>query len=591
MRAIRSLSLAAVFATACLRAPAMPAVAPSAPGAGSSNSGGVAATEGVPVVAGAGVSGAPGAVGALRHVRASEAPASGSPDSVVSVAEVSRETAKVFGSEAPPPVTDATAATAAPGAPVWDIDVQSYETRARVEDYVRIFSGRAKGVFEVALQRQTHYGPMIRERLRRAGLPEDFTYLALVESWFNPHAYSRAAAVGVWQFMSSTGKGMGLRVDWWMDERRDPVRSTDAAARLLAGLRGQFGSLYLAAAAYNGGSGRVSRGLARYAGKMDGVEGEDRFFALAEQSYLRPETRDYVPKIIAAALVGEEPARYGVKVESLPPYAYDSVRTPGGTPLAAVANALGLGGSDLSEFNPHLLRGMTPPGDSLWVRVPVGSVVNFDERFAALEPDERRALTRLESRKGQTMASIAKSHGLTQKQLAWYNPKVAKLKSGALRAGQTVLVPRRDVVLLARDVPNPSVERYPRRSRTSVRRHKVASGQSLAGIATKYGVSVATLKKLNGLKGDRVMPGQSLVVSRGATAAKKTTTAKPAKAKSSSAKPAKATVKSTTAKSANAKVKSTTAKPAKSKAKSTATKTAKPTAKSKATSAPKTPSR
>ena len=429
----------------------------------------------------------------------------------VSTADVTRETARVFGNGAPPPATDT---MAAPGAPVWDIDVRSYETRTRVEDYVRIFSGRAKDVFALALQRQTRYGPMIRERLRRAGLPENLTYLALVESWFNPHAYSRAAAVGFWQFMAGTGRGMGLRVDWWMDERRDPVRSTEAAARLLVGLREQFGSLYLAAAAYNGGSGRVSRGLARYAGEMNGVEGEDRFFALAEQSYLRPETRDYVPKLIAAALVGEEPLRYGVRVESLPPYAYDSVRVPGGTPLAAVANAVGVGGAALSELNPHVLRGMTPPKDSMWVRVPVGRGGEFAERFGALDTDERRALLRLESKKGQSMASIGKAHGVSAKQLGWYNPKAAKLKSGALRAGQVILVPRRDVVALARDVPNPSVEKYPsRRARGGVRRHAVASGETLSAIGHKYGVSVATLKKLNGLKSDRVMPGQSLVVS------------------------------------------------------------------------------
>ena len=457
-----------------------------------------------------------------------------SPDSVSSQ-DVSRETSRMFGADAPPPATDT---MEAPGAPVWDIDVRSYETRTRVEDYVRIFSGRAKNVFEVALQRQTRYGPMMRERLKRAGLPEDLTYLALVESWFNPHAYSRAAAVGFWQFMAGTARGMGLRVDWWMDERRDPVRSTEAAARLLAGLRDQFGSLYLAAAAYNGGAGRVSRGLARYADELDGVEGDDRFFALAEQSYLRPETRDYVPKIIAAALVGGEPARYGVRVDSLSLFAYDSVRVPGGTPLAAVANATGLGGEAVSELNPHLLRGMTPPGDSMWVRVPTGRADGFAERYDALEPDERHALQRVVTGKGQTMLSLAKRHGLTSKQLGWYNPKVAKLKSGALRAGQTILVPRHDVAALARDVPNPAIERYPSRS-SGVRRHRVTSGQTLSGIAKRYGISVATLKRLNGLKSDRVMAGQTLVVSgRAASTAKKPAVKKSAVKKSAVKKPA-----------------------------------------------------
>ena len=453
----------------------------------------------------------------------------------VSATDVTREASRMFGAEAPPPATDT---MAAPGAPVWDIDVRSYETRTRVEDYVRIFSGRAKGVFEVALQRQTRYGPMIRERLRRIGLPEDMIYLALVESWFNPHAYSRAAAVGMWQFMAGTGRGMGLRVDWWMDERRDPVRSTEAAARLLHGLREQFGSLYLAAAAYNGGSGRVSRGLARHADALDGVEGEDRFFALAEQSYLRPETRDYVPKIIAAALVAGEPARYGVHVEPLAPYAYDSVRTPGGTPLAAVANAAGVPADSVSELNAHLLRGMTPPGDSLWVRVPVGRATGFAERFTALEPDERRALDRIVSKKGQTMLSIAKRHGVTSKQLAWYNPKVVKLKSGALRTGQAIYVPRPDVVAMARDVPNPSVERYPSRSSGGIRRHVVRRGETLSGIAKRYGTSVTTLTRLNGLKSTKIIAGQSLVVSRRAAATVKKSVPKASAAKSSVKKPA-----------------------------------------------------
>ncbi|MDQ8155025.1 MAG: LysM peptidoglycan-binding domain-containing protein, partial [Gemmatimonadota bacterium] len=271
------------------------------------------------------------------------------------------------------------------------------------------------------------------------------------------------------------------------------------------------------------------------------------------------------------ALVGEEPARYGVRVESLPPYTYDSVRAPGGTPLAAVANALGLQNAELSEFNPHLLRGMTPPADSMWVRVPQGRAEGFEERFSALEPEERQALTRTESRKGQTMVSIAKAHGITSKQLAWYNPKVAKLKSGALRTGQLILVPRRDVVLLARDVPNPSVERYPRRASSSVRRHKVASGQTLSTIAKKYGVSVPTLMKLNGLKSETLRPGQSLVVSGRASSTART---KSATAKASATKSSKATAKQSTAKKATVK-KSTAKKPGTAPAAASAGKRAK----------------
>jgi peptidoglycan lytic transglycosylase D len=265
--------------------------------------------------------------------------------------------------------------------------------------------------------------------------------------------------------MAGTARGVGLRVDWWVDERRDPLRSTEAAVRLLSGLRSQFGSMYLAAAAYDGGDGRVSRGLAHYASRLDGVEGEDRFFSLAETKFLRPETRDYVPKIIAAALVGKEPSRYGVSVESLPPLVYDTVLVAGSTPLSAVGNAAGTTAQSIHELNFHLLRGMTAPGDSVWVRVPAGAAEGFDERYAALEPAERTAVTRITTKKGESMASVAKRNGLTAKQLGWYNPKAQRLKSGNLVTGQTILVPSKETVRAAIEVPNPSLEKYPHRAK------------------------------------------------------------------------------------------------------------------------------
>ena len=369
--------------------------------------------------------------------------------------------------------------------PVWDIDVLSYETHTRVQHFVGLFSGKVRAEFEKSLQRQTRYGALIRQKLRAAGLPEDMTYLALIESWYDPNAFSKAAAVGIWQFMAGTGRGVGLRVDWWVDERRDPVRSTEGAVRLLSGLRAQFGSLYLAAAAYDGGDGRVSRGLVRYAGRLDGVEGEDRFFSLAETKFLRPETRDYVPKIIAAALVGKDPSRYGVKVESLPPLAFDTVRVAGATPLAAVANAAGTAAEAVHELNLHLLRGMTPPGDPSWVRVPVGTAGGFDERFAALDPEERTAVKRVITRKGESMSSIARAHGLTAKQLGWYNPKAVRLKSGSLATGQSILVPTRETVRVAAEVPNPSLERYPHHPKAAAKGRPVASAKKPAQPARK----------------------------------------------------------------------------------------------------------
>jgi membrane-bound lytic murein transglycosylase D len=365
---------------------------------------------------------------------------------------------------------DSALVTAPNAGPVWDIDVRSYETRERVQHFVGLFTGKVREEFTRSLQRQTRYGAIIRQKLRDGGLPEDMTYLALIESWYDPSAISVAAAVGIWQFMAGTARGVGLRVDWWVDERRDPVRSTEGAVKLLSWLRTQFGSLYLAAAAYDGGDGRISRGLVRYASRLDGVEGEDRFFSLADTKFLRQETRDYVPKIIAAALVGKEPARYGVTVDSLAPLAFDTVRVPGGTPLAAVANAAGAGMEAVRELNLHLLRGMTPPGESMWVRVPAGTTGGFGERFAALDAGERTAVQNVLTKKGQSMSSIARTHGLTARQLGWYNPKVVRLKSGNLAAGQTLFVPTRETVRAATDVPNPSIERYPRRPKKPAKR-------------------------------------------------------------------------------------------------------------------------
>src|SRR5262252_10993520 len=211
---------------------------------------------------------------------------------------------------------------------------------------------------------------MIRAKMRQGGLPEDMYYLGLVESGWDPNAYSKAAAVGMWQFMTSTARDMGMRVDWWVDERRDPVKSTTAAVRFIKDLRDQFGSLYLAAAAYNGGPVRIARGVTRYASALEGTSGDDLFFALAETDYLRNETREYVPQLIAVALIGKEPGRYGMKIDPQPLLVYDSVKVGPATPIAAIALASGASVSAILDLNPQVLRGMTPPNDSITVRIP-----------------------------------------------------------------------------------------------------------------------------------------------------------------------------------------------------------------------------
>jgi membrane-bound lytic murein transglycosylase D len=347
--------------------------------------------------------------------------------------------------------------------------------------------------------------------MKAGGLPEDMYYLALVESGFDPHAYSRAAAVGMWQFMTSTARDMGMRVDWWVDERRDPVRSTAGAVRFIRGLRNQFGSLYLAAAAYNGGPGRVSRGLARYADDLEGTQAEDAFFVLAEKDYLRNETREYVPQLIAAALIAKDPVRYGMEIVPMSPFAYDSVQVPASTPLAAIAKAARVTTREIADLNSHLLRGMTPPRESFLVRLPVGTAVGFDSAFAALPPEARAATIRLETKKGDTPERLAREHGISTGALRAFNPSMEKLKSGRLAPGQTLVLPTPAVFAAALSIPDPAIERYPR-STASSRVHTVKRGETVRTIARKYGTSTEHLMRVNGLRKQVIFPGQTLLL-------------------------------------------------------------------------------
>lgn len=413
--------------------------------------------------------------------------------------------------------------------PTWDIDVRSYETVDRVQHYVSLFTGDAKDRFVDRLSRGTRYEPMIRAKLLEGDLPEDMYYLALVESGFNPHAYSRAAAVGMWQFMTSTARGMGLRVDWWVDERRDPLRSTEAAVRFLRGLREQFGSMYLAAAAYNGGPGRIARGLTRYADDLEGTTGDDTFFALAEKKYLRNETRDYVPQLVAAALVAKEPARYNLAIESRAAFAYDSIRVGPRVPLAAIAEASGTTVAVLQELNPHILRGMTPPAparDSTKVRIPSGSRSRFDSIFALLPNDAIVGARTVTTEKGATWTSLAKKGGgkVSARAIALYNPKVKpSKKTGRIVPGTPVLIPTPATIAAAFPVPDPSIERYGAGTRT----HVVRRGENLSVIAKRYRTTPAAIMRLNRLKKPLIFPGQELLVNSRPVVKKPTSKPKP----------------------------------------------------------------
>jgi len=239
----------------------------------------------------------------------------------------------------------------------------------RVERWMERYVTDQRMVFERYLAREGLYSEMIKEALRARGMPEDLVYLAAIESGFSPAATSRVSASGMWQFMGPTAQQFGLRIDEYVDERRDPIRATDAALEYLQALHGQFGSWYLAAAAYNAGPGRVSRALKAHAGDQTGEE--QLYWEIIE--HLPRETRAYVPKMLALVVLGEAAEEYGFYVERSSPVEYDRVWAPGGTTLRWVASSVNAPLADIRELNPHLVRGVTPPNVLFPVRVPKGT--------------------------------------------------------------------------------------------------------------------------------------------------------------------------------------------------------------------------
>ena len=242
------------------------------------------------------------------------------------------------------------------------------ESNANVERWERAFRTTRRPEFERLMRRRALFSDMIRTKLREREMPEELLYIPVIESGLSPFAVSRVSAVGLWQFMSPTALQYGLRVDEYVDERRDPVAATDAALDYLAWLHDRFGgSWYLAAAAFNAGPGRVERVVNRHAGgRMD----DDVFWEIRE--YLPRETREYVPKMIAITrLAGRATGEVFID-DDMVPYRFDNVFVPGHTTLASIARALEVDGQVLRDLNPHLIRGLTPPDEIYPVRVPVG---------------------------------------------------------------------------------------------------------------------------------------------------------------------------------------------------------------------------
>jgi len=302
----------------------------------------------------------------------------------------------------------------------------------KVEHYIQYFQTTIRDKFITWLSRSEKYIPFMKNLLKEHGLPEDLVYMSLIESGFNPYAYSRAKAVGLWQFISMTGKRYGLRVNWWVDERRDPEKSTIAAAKYLKDLYDLFACWYLAAAGYNAGEYKIIKAIKRY-------QTED-FWKLTNQRYLKRETKDYVPQMIAAALIAKDPEKYGfIDVAYQEPLRYEKVKVPELTDLCLIAKACETSLEEIKDLNPELRRGVTPPNETEYeIKIPFGKKDFFLKNFEALQPLEKFQFKTHLVKKGEALKGIANHYRVDLEPLLEINHLN---KTSPISKGMTLLIP------------------------------------------------------------------------------------------------------------------------------------------------------
>lgn len=313
---------------------------------------------------------------------------------------------------------------------------------AHVIKYLEFYKDERRGRSIMAswLRKQGRYKALIEQALDKYGLPRFLLYVAMIESGFDPHDRSHKGAVGLWQFMPEGARIYGLRVDYWVDERQDPVRSTEAAARYLGDLKARFGSWHLALAAFNAGYGAVLRAMQKY-------NTNDYWELCRHEDGLPWETLLYVPKAIATALVGENKGFFGYEeVAADPPVSFDGVPVSSSVSLAAAARAIGIPVEDLARINPHLRRGRTPPlkpGETWELRLPAGTAERFSRSPESRgEPGSEKLVAHV-VRFGERIEDIAKQRGVSASQLRRINGLVSGDDQAEIRTGVTLLVPER----------------------------------------------------------------------------------------------------------------------------------------------------
>jgi LysM repeat protein len=376
-----------------------------------------------------------------------------------------------------------------------------------VDTYVKHFTGRGRWFFAKWLARADRYLPIMQPILSKAGVPRDLVYVAMVESGFSARAVSVAAACGYWQFIRSTGKLFGMRMDVWIDERRDFVRATEAAAAYMKQLHEQFGDWHLAWAGYNAGGGRVRRALARY-------RVEDYWTLIGRKRALAKETRHYVPKIVAAAIISKSREKYGFgDVEPLPPLLYDDVEVDDAVDLRVVARKLGVSLTRLRELNPALLQDVTPPGREHILRVPRGRGPETSKWLASLPASKRLTYRHHRVKGGDTLWKIAARYNSSIEAIRDFN-RVRNPR--ALRVGSSLIVPTLRSGPRAKVYASAPVKRAARvaqritKAVSSASHHVVAPGDTLWSISRKYDTTVGFIKAKNGLRSSRIVVGEKL---------------------------------------------------------------------------------
>lgn len=361
-------------------------------------------------------------------------------------------------------------------------------TNDYVDSFLTYFQTRGQGFIDNILTRVGIYRPMISKVLRKYGLPQDLIYLAAAESAFNPHAVSSAGATGMWQFMRSRAEQYGLKINQYQDQREDPLDSTIAAARHLRDLYKEFGDWYLAMAAYNAGPLSVQSAIER--------TGYANFWKLRELHALPVETQNYVPIIIATALIAKDPQAYGFDVKPDPPLEEDHVVVNVPTDIRLVAELIDRPVKQLEELNPSLFTWATPMDQSKFLlNLPAGTKELYEKRIAMVPPSKRMWWRATKVEQAESLSGIARKYHIT---------RVALAEANHLNPGDD---PEIGTYLI---LPLPRGRQSLYRGFGPLFRYRIRRGDTLGLIAERFHVSVGRLRQWNHLRGTRIIAGRIL---------------------------------------------------------------------------------